>query len=82
LRIELDNFTETPQERAIAKSAKYVETLNKMPIDTESMSDLSSVYTELRRKYPDQFDEINKKYPERAYLVKTNEIAPVIYKDA
>ena len=78
--VELDNFTETPQERAIAKSAKYVETMNKMPIDVESMADLSSVYTELRRKYPDEFDEINKKYPERSYLVKTNEIAPVITK--
>ena len=76
--LELDNFTDNPQQRAIAKSAKYVEASNKMPIDTESIADLSSVYTELRRKYPDEFEEINKKYPERSYLVKTNEIAPVI----
>jgi hypothetical protein len=74
----LDNFTTTPQERAIAKSAKYIETANKMPIDTESVADLTNVYNYMKRKYPDDFEKINKQYPEKAYLVKTNVIAPVI----
>ena len=74
----LDNFTEKPEDRAIAKSAKYVETVNKMPIDTGSMADLTSVYNYMKRKYPDDFDEITKQYSGRTYLVKTDVIAPVI----
>ena len=75
---DLDNFTEKPEERAIAKSAKYVETVNKMPIDTGSMADLTSVFNYMKRKYPDDFDEITKQYSGRTYLVKTDVIAPVI----
>ena len=49
-----------------------------MPIDTESVADLTNVYNYMKRKYPDDFEKINKQYPEKAYLVKTNVIAPVI----
>jgi hypothetical protein len=76
--IEVEKFTNTPQERAIAKSAKYIETVNKMPIDTENVADLTSVYNQMKSKYPKDFEEINKQYPDKAYLVKTNVIAPVI----
>ena len=75
---DLDKFTERPDQRAIAKAAKYVETANKMPIDTESIADLTSVYNQMKRKYPKDFEEINKQYPDKSYLVKTNVIAPVI----
>jgi len=75
---DLDNFTERPEQRAIAKATKYVETANKMPIDTESMADLTSVYNIIKQKYPKDFEEINKEYPDKAYLLKTNVIAPVI----
>jgi len=74
---DISSFAKTPIERAIAMSAKKVEAKNGGTIDPEDFDDVIAVFKELKKSYPDDFDEVLRMRDDTS-LVQSEIIKPIM----
>ena len=74
---DISSFAKTPIERAIAMSAKNVQAKNGGELDPEDFDDVVAVYNEVKKSFPDDFQEILQMRDDKS-LVQSEVIYPIM----
>jgi hypothetical protein len=74
---DISSFAKTPIERAIAMSAKKVQAKNGGELDPEDFDDVVAVYNEVKKSFPDDFQEILQMRDDKS-LVQSEVIYPIM----
>jgi hypothetical protein len=74
---DISTFAKTPIERAIAMSAKKVQAKNGGDINPEDFDDVIAVYNEVKKSFPDDFQEMIRMRDEKS-LVQSEIVYPII----
>jgi hypothetical protein len=74
---DISSFAKTPIERAIAMSAKKVQAKNDGELDSEEFDDVIAVYNEVKKSFPDDFQEMIRMRDDKS-LVQSEIIYPIV----
>ena len=74
---DISSFAKTPIERSIAMSAKKVQAKNGGELDPEDFDDVVAVYNEVKKRFPDDFQEILQMRDDKS-LVQSEVIYPIM----